>query len=146
MVSKRGRKSSADMAVAPPVQIDAKRQRPPTPDGLGKPEAEIWKRIVSSMPAGWFGGEHRELLERYCEHQCRAARFSRIATKLAGAKEVTAEDLQRIDKSSQLAERESRASLALARSMRITHQAQLRAETANTRRQNATAQRPPWFD
>lgn len=143
-MAKRGRKSTAELATAP-VELDAKRQRPPAPDGLDEAERAIWKRVVSAMPGGWFGPEHREMLTRYCEHQCRAERFSKVARKLITRDDLTRDDIDDLDKCCRMAERESRAALALARSMRITHQAQLRAETASTRRQNTTATPPPWW-
>lgn len=144
-MAKRGRKSTAELATAPPVEIDAKRQRPPAPDGLAEAERAIWQRIVAAMPGGWFGQEHREMLTRYCEHQCRAERFSQVARKLSTRDDLTRDDIDDLDKCCKMAERESRAALALARSMRITHQAQLRAETASTKRQNATGTMPPWW-
>ena len=134
------------MSVAPPVTIDAAKQRPAPPEGLGKAESDIWRRIVSGMPGGWFSAEHRELLERYCEHQCRAERFSRIATKMAHGENMTRDDIEDCDKTCKMAERESRAALALARALRMTITSQTRQETASTARAGSSGITPPWWE
>jgi len=139
----RGKKSEAELAVAP-VEIDQARQRPAPPEGFGNRESAIWRRIVAAMPGGWFSPEHRELLARYCEHQIRAERFSAVATRLAMRDDLTRDDIEDIDRACKLAERESRAALALARSMRITHQSQLRAETAARRVADRPTGPAPW--
>ena len=141
----RGRKSSAELEVAP-VQIDCAKQRPAPPENLGEAESEIWRRIVASLPAGWFSAEHRELLERYCEHQHRAERFSRVASKMAAADDLTRDDISDIDKASRMAERESRAALAMARALRMTIVAQTRQETASTARAGSSGITPPWWE
>jgi len=143
MPTKRGRKSTAELATAP-ASIDKARQRPPPPDGLGEAEASIWRRVVSSLPPDWIRPEQRELLANYCRHQHRAERFSRIATKLAHGDGLTRDDIEDVDKACKLCERESRAALALARALRLTVTSQTRAETAASKRAASSSGRPPW--
>ena len=135
-MGQRGPKSANDLAVAPAEPLENARSRPVPPEGFGKPEADIWRRIVAAMPASWFKREHLDMLARYCQHQVRAERFNRWANATTGETLNDGFSLEDFDRLCRMAERESRASLALARSMRITHQAQLRAETAGTRNRN----------
>ena len=135
-MGQRGPKSAADLSTAPATDLNEAKQRPPAPEGLTEDERSIWRRVVAAMPAGWFKREHVELLARYCQHQVRAERFNRWANATTGETLNDGFSLEDFDRLCRMAERESRASLALARSMRITHQAQLRAETAGTRNRN----------
>jgi phage terminase small subunit len=61
-VSKRGRKSSASLAVVP---IDVAQQRPKPPAGLSAEEKRVWNTIVTRCRAGWFHTSE-SLLEAYC--------------------------------------------------------------------------------
>jgi len=139
------RKSLQAMATAPIIDASKARQRPPPVEGLDDGEKAIWRRVAAAMPASWFKREHLDLLARYCQHQARAAKFNRMASAFGPAdigERISLEDLDRV---SRMADRESRAALALARSMRITHQAQLKAETAHNRRANKPHEGPfPW--
>jgi DNA polymerase III delta subunit len=52
--------------------------------------------------------------------------------------------LQRLDKLHAMAERETKLMMALARSMRLTHQSQYKAETAYTAARSVSNLEPPW--
>ena len=60
----RGRKSSEGLSV---VRV-APHERVAPPDRLGGDESTIWREIVSSKPADWFGPDNltalRALLQR----------------------------------------------------------------------------------
>lgn len=43
-------------------------QRPEPPPGLSKRNAQVWRDLVGSMPAGWFSPETHPLLEFLCYH------------------------------------------------------------------------------
>lgn len=134
-MKKPGRKSAAEMAVAP-VQIDAARQRPPAPEELTEDQRELWKKVVSSLPAGWIKQEHHPILCDYCRHAIRARDLAaRVdSTDISQVGMLSGPGLDTFDKLRRAAEQEGRAMLACARTLRITHQAQLRAETAATKR------------
>lgn len=146
-MAKRGRKSTAELATAP-VALDAARQRPPAPDDLTKDQREVWKKTVHAMPANWFTPEHHETLKAYCRHAIRARDLSKriddTETEKLGL--MPGPSIGTYEKVRRMAEAETRAMLACARSLRISMQSQLRAETAATKRGSATAQRPPWWD
>lgn len=125
----RGPKSAAEMAVAP---IDEARKRPPPPEGLTDDQADVWRRTVAALPAGWIHPEHLEIMAAYCRH---AIRFRELSKRLDSidVEKVGMMGGFGIDTYSKLrraAESESRAMLACARSLRITIQATMRPETA----------------
>jgi hypothetical protein len=123
----RGRKSAAELSV---IVSPLAARRPAPPTELTAEQSEEWRAIVSRMPPDWFTRERFALLDQYCRHVCRARLM---------AKQIDDFDLEwlkdeagpgRLDKFMAMAERETRALNALARSMRLTHQSRLKAETA----------------
>lgn len=99
------------------------------PADLPTAAAAIWRRVAAAMPPGWFRPQHREMLAAYCRHSAAAERFAGMLE----AAEIDTENPDSVlaaNRLSLMAEREQRAALALARSMRMTHQAQVHKETA----------------
>ena len=90
----------------------------------------MWRMTVAAMPADWFGRESHPMLVAYCQHVCRsrwlAAKLDAAAEKLLKADG----GVPLLDKLLAAAERESRAVMALARSMRLTLQAKYDARAA----------------
>lgn len=122
--------------------IESARFAPPS--DLSKDEARIWRRVHSSMPDGWFRAEHFDLLKEYAQHAARADALNAAAREIdlsaAARDSIDGPDLKRVDKLFAMAERESRIVLALARSLRITHQSQVDPKTAGRKKKrNAPA-------
>ena len=140
---KPGRKSSAELATAP-VEIDCARQRPPPPEELTKDQAELWRKVVASLPGGWIHAEHFPILCDYVRHAIRARDLAaRVdSTDVSKVGLLGGPGMDSYIKLRSAAESEGRAMLAAARTLRLTHQSQLRAETAATRQSNAI---PPEF-
>ncbi len=144
-MARRGRKSGAEIATAPPADLQAAREHPPAPEGMTTPERLIWNRVSGAMPAGWFKREHIDLLRAFCQHAARSDRFNQMASAIDPQEIGERIELTDLDRISKMAERESRAALALARTMRITHQAQIRPESAATKRDSVPAdEKRPW--
>ena len=72
---KRGRKSAAELAVAPVIEIEP---RPVAPSELTDEEAIEWEGIVARMPATWFGRETWPLLVQLCRHTIAARRLAQL--------------------------------------------------------------------
>jgi hypothetical protein len=117
---KRGRQSAAGMAVVTPIT----EHRPPVPDGMPDAQAMIWHTVVNRLPYDWFKAEHLELLRAYCQHVCIAQTLARQIERFRPSWLAEQGGLERFDQMSKLLDREHRMMLALARSMRITHQSQ----------------------
>jgi hypothetical protein len=60
--------------------------------GLSVEEAKIWRRVVSTLPPGWFGPECHDLLARYCELMARAEMFGQKLRKVAKRGVITKND------------------------------------------------------
>ena len=137
----RGRKSSAGLAVV----VDVGRRMPAkAPAELTDAQPQVWRQVVSEMAAGWMASGAEPILVQFCRHVCRArlleaqiARFEFETTGPGG--------LERLDKMLGMADRETRAALACARSLRLTPQRQMHARTA-ARKATAPAGKRPWDD
>ena len=113
--------------------------RPKPPAHLTDLQVEVWLRVVNTKPADWFGPDTFPLLEAYCHHA--------VAAKVIDRKiqvESAEMDTEEMDRLLRMRERESRALMALARSMRLTQQSQLKAETAHNQQQRSRTRSEPW--
>jgi hypothetical protein len=80
------------------------------------------------MPVGWFARSHEPLLAAYCRHVARADELDKVAREMiAPGSDANLSDADRLFK---MAERETRALIACARSLRLTIQSQMHPRTA----------------
>lgn len=124
-MAKPGKKSAAELAVAQPAKLPT-RDAPPR--DLPKRAAEVWRQTVGAMRADWFTSESLPMLAAYCRHVARAEELEARADELRD----TLTDYDRLCK---MIDRENRAALALARSLRITKQAQADPKRAGNQKQ-----------
>ena len=113
------------------VPLDTRR--PPPPPDLTEAEATVWRDTVATMPTDWFGRETYHLLANYCRHVCSARWIADLINKNAGNVIKAENGVQAVDKLLAMGERESRAVLACARSLRLTQQSRYSAPTAASR-------------
>lgn len=137
----RGRKSAADLATVP---IEPRIRRPGPPDDLTEPQAELWRAVVARMPPDWFTRETHEIFAAYCRHAVRYRLLSHALDQCPEEKLLDVDGLSHYDKTAKAAERESRAMLACARSLRITHQSQYDAGKAARETRRTPKGPPPW--
>lgn len=142
-MAKRGRKSTAELSVAP---IGDRICRPAPPDDLTADQKAEWRAVVDAMPPDWFGRESHSLLTAYCRHVTRARMFSGKIDSIEPDEigKITGMSVESFDRLARAAERETRAMLAIARSLRITHQAQADPKTAATKRKNKSSSSELW--
>lgn len=114
----RGRKSAPDLAV---ILGTICSKRPDPPEELNKEQAKEWKELVLALPQDWFGRETHGLLGQYCRHVITARHVGKL---IASLKKDGQEgfSIKEYDKLLQMRERESRAIMALSRSMRLSQQ------------------------
>jgi recombinational DNA repair ATPase RecF len=138
-MERRGRvgKAERDLSELSAELVDA---RPDPPKDLTREQAREWRAVVQSMPPDWFQREHHSILAAYCAHVCRR-RF--LDKALAVQTLDNAEDVTQYDKLAKAAERETRALLACARSMRFTHQSRYDERTAARNAANVGSE--PWL-
>lgn len=122
---------------------DKKNPRLQPPTTLSAAQKIIWTQTVSNLPSDWFSLEQVPMLTAYCGHVARAAQ---IEGALAGLDPLV--DLVQFDKLSKLAAGESAKIAMFARSMRLTQQSRMKAETAQSRGAGAAsaaaASKRPW--
>ncbi len=136
-MQQRGRKGS--ITVAAPVKSIP---RLPPPAELTEYEAHIWASVVNTKPADWFQADTLPLLLSYCKHVSHASTLDNEIRKFNPEWLRDDDGLRRYKLLTDMRERESRALTALARSMRLSHQSQYRAESAATAKKKA--EKRPW--
>ena len=136
-MNQRGRKSSA-LALVVPRQAEV-IERPRPPHDLSAEEVGVWDSIVSQEAADWFNAATLPLLAQYCRHCVHAKRIAEMIerTLYAARSEVLVTEY---DKLLQLQERESKVMMVLARSMRLTQQ----ANRNDNSRKKPQVIRSPW--
>jgi hypothetical protein len=121
MTQQRGRKSQAHLAIVAPIPTG----RPQPPPDLTEEQAEVWRSTAAALPHDWFPRETLPILAQYCRHVCRARWLAKWLDKNAPGMTVA-----ELDKGLAMSERESRAVLAHARSLRLTLQSRTDPKTA----------------
>ena len=97
------------------------------------------------MPADWFCREHFAMLTCYCRHVCRERALAKVIDEFQMAWCKKAGGAEKLDQLLGMSDRETSSVMALARSMRLTHQSRLKGETAATRaRATPPDWKPPW--
>lgn len=132
-MQQRGRRSAESLSV---VRV-APQERVAPPDRLTDEQSAIWREIVSSKPADWFGADNLALLEQYCVVQSESRR---VAAKL---REVGPECLDDYDRLISLQVKIGGQLASLATKMRLTQQSRYGARAAATA-SDRTATKKPW--
>ena len=103
---------------------------PLAPSELTDAQADVWRKVVGSMPSNFVSKGAHPILIEYCRHVCRSrllerqiARFEMDWVKAEGG-------LERFDRLLNVADRETRAMTACARALRLTPQAQMHPRSA----------------
>ncbi len=118
-MAKRGRVSTAQLAISAKVSTLETLQRPDAPYELTDEQAAEWWAVVNRMPADWFPRETHGLLTQYCRHVVNARRVAQLITKCEKQKKLDVADYNQL---LIMQEREGRAISSLATRMRLTQQ------------------------
>lgn len=137
---KPGRKSAASLTLVPLVP----RPRMEPAKGMPAAVAKIFRRTVESVEADWFDEGSRPLLVAYCRHVHDSERLAKMIEASPPPSDGP-EALKRYADLLRMRDREDRATVALARSMRLTQGSRFRRETAGSRHGGGSAAGPkPW--
>jgi hypothetical protein len=122
----------AELTTPSHTLIGQRRRAASPPSELTDAQAAVWRETVAAYPHGWFEGAS-SILVAYTKHVCRA-RLLELQVRGFETEWLKVDGgLERLDKLLAMAERETRAMLACARSLRITPQSLMRPETAGRR-------------
>ncbi|PLW82657.1 hypothetical protein CWI75_08720 [Kineobactrum sediminis] len=137
-MAQRGKQSAAALAVA-----TTEGRRPSPPQTLNDAQAAVWRRVVGVYPPEYFRPDSFDLLEAYCRHVVSAGFLNAEIDRYQPAWLLEDDGLKRYKTLLECRDRESRTSMALARSMRITNQSRFdERKAASTQR--TTSARAPW--
>jgi hypothetical protein len=138
----RGRRSSAETST---LIVDASRQAPPeAPSDLTNEQAQVWREVVGSLPRNWLLRGAQPILVAYCRHVCRSRSMELQIAQFGLEWRQTGGDLERLDRLLALSEKETRLTLACARALRLTPQAQMHPRTAGRAISNLPQGLRPW--
>ncbi len=134
-MAQRGRKSRHSLGMQ---RIGG--ERPPAPEDMNEFQRKVWTEIVDTKPPDWFGKDTQGMLREYCEAMWTIQQLTRRINVVLEDPQVKIRDVK-----DWLAVRnaERAKAIALARSMRLTHQSQYDPETAK-RRSTPKGAKPPW--
>jgi hypothetical protein len=136
----RGRKS----AEAQSTVVSLVPGTPPEPPAeLTSEQADDWRVFTAQMPSHWFYGAGGALLVQLCRHVSYSRVVGEWLTEAARETPQEGEGLDRLNKLSQMHEREGRAVVALMRALRLTPRSRYDQSRAHTAHQNAP-QKKPW--
>lgn len=143
MTQKRGRKSADELA-ALAITGPLVERRLELPEHLTPDQEAVARAAIDALPARFFSQEQSELLAAYARHVVTARMPSAEIDRWRLQWLNEEGGLERLDRLLKMREREARAVLATARSLRITNQARTRAETAARMVDNEPTGRRPW--
>jgi hypothetical protein len=111
--------------------------RLPAPVGLSSAESTLWRAVVDSKPAVWFGPDSAPVLAEYVRAVVMCDTLaSRLRHVLAGG---TIDDVRLV---LGLRDKESRRAALLATKLRLTQQSRYTPQSAATADTRATGRRP----
>ena len=147
---KPGRKSVAELG----VKISALSvRRPDPPEEISPDEKETWKAVTKTKPADWWRPDTYPLLISYCKHTANAKHVDYLIETFNFDGIKNDFDLWPcLDKLLRARDRESRALVNLARSMRLSQQAMILPRGAGRGTSNTAVgirmphESPPWED
>jgi hypothetical protein len=126
------RRSADSLSIIPRLPAN----RVATPAGLSKKERDLWRAVVDSKPAEWFGPDSAPVLTEYVRAAVLCDQLARMvdrALKGQGADLKTALDLR---------DREARRMASLATKLRLTNQSRYTPQAASTANAKAAGSRP----
>ena len=133
-MTQRGRKSAAELAIAPAGGIP---NRPDPPEAFTEVQAALWLAIVAEKPAGWFDAASEPLLASYC----RGVVFvQELAAEIAALGKRCLRDpdkLRRLEKLNVLLDKQEKRLVSIATKLRLTQQSRYNAAAADTAARNA---------
>ena len=140
-MKQRGRQSAAALSVVMPGGIEAVT-RANAPDTLTEEQGMLWREIISTKPADWFGPETYPLLQAYCKAVSDYQRISALVDSFDLSCLADDDDMKRFDKLTVIQDRLAKSMAMLATKMRLAQQSKYCDKTAG--RADRTHKKRPW--
>lgn len=130
------RRSAAALSVVPATPSTPDTLLP-APDGFSEAEAALWREIISTKPAEWFGEDSAPVLKEYVRAAVMCDLLSdRINEALASGSTADVKMLL------ELRDREARRAANLATKLRLTQQSRYTPQASGTANNRANGKRP----
>lgn len=129
------RTSSASLSI---VRPSPRPDRPRPPAELTDEEAHEWREVVNRLPPDWFPRETHPQLANYCRHVVQRRVLAGLIHQTVQQDLDERANIARYERLLAMAEKETRAINALARSMRLTLQSRYRADHAEPKARGST--------
>ena len=145
-MAKPGRRSRAEWALMGVALVDISRKMPPAPPAeLSDPQACVWRDVMASLPATWLPRGGHAVLVEFCRRVCRSrlleGEIARFDAEWINSAPL---GLERLDKLLSAADRESRAIVALGRSLRLTPHSRQHSRSAARALDDLPTCASPW--
>lgn len=127
---KRGRKSAAEIATISALVAPGTRLPSPPPAELSDAQSSVWRDLIAALPDGWLERGSFPVMIELCRRVCRARLLEQRVRKFELEWVKVEGGLQRLDKLLAMADRETRAVIALSRALRLTPHAIMHPRTA----------------
>ena len=141
MTQKRGRKSAAELEIAPIVRLG---ERPEPPLSLNDRGASEWCRVVNRMPSGWFTDETLSLLQAFCEHVAEGEALQLMIERVRKLAMKDDEAFARYRQLCAMKETQTRAALSCATKLRMTQQSSYTDKSSGTAKRASAGGLKPW--
>ena len=134
-MQQRGRKSAASLAVV--STLVQKRQEPPS--HLTADQKDLWRRVVETKPAEWFGDDSAPLLVEYTRA---VSMCDRLEREVAAA--IESGDIEVTERMLKMRDREAGRAAKLAAALRLTQQSRYTPQAAATANKRTLHAAKPW--
>lgn len=128
------RKSAASLSIVPRVSGAAGVDEPVD---LSPAERELWRGIVASKPAEWFGPDSVPVLKEYVRAALMCDRLAEVVERALGSG-----DPDQIKPALDMRDKESRRAVTLATKLRLTQQSRYTPDKAAVADKRASGKRP----
>jgi hypothetical protein len=137
-----GKKSAEALSVVAEHAIGPARAE--APDHLTPDQAEEWRRVVDACASDWFPAETHGTLEGYCRHTVSVREIDALVEEVKAGDGEPIEKVGALDKLLKMRDREGRAAMAHARSLRITNQALTNHKKDRSPQDGGGQAKKPW--
>lgn len=134
-----GPKSKASLSVVPAPQLDKRLSAPST---FNERQRQLWKAVVDSKSADWFGADNAPLLAAYVKAVDSHERLSQEVERFDLDRLADMDGVKLLDRLQAMQERQARLMQSMATKMRLTQQSKFRETTAAVKSRSGGAR--PW--
>lgn len=133
------KQSTASLSVVPVKPI----ARIEPPDALSDAELKLWRAVVDSKPADWFGEDSAPLLTEYVRAVCHSDELDRVVKSMSSDDKEWATNAKPYMDFMRIRDMEAKRAVSIATKLRLTQQSRYTPQAASTASKKA-GQAKPW--